>query len=87
MNDDILNALTEMIFSITGKTAAPSCNLVIDAGCDLFDISELIVAVEDRFGFDIPDEDSSFFSTPEAAAEYISERLSDIRKWMTAGNE
>ena len=44
---------------------------VDDLGADSLDIVELIMAFEEEFGFEIPDEDAEKITTVQAAIDYI----------------
>lgn len=44
-----------------------------DLGADSLDIVELVMAFEEEFGLEIPDEDAEKIGTVQNAIEYISE--------------
>ena len=46
-----------------------------DLGADSLDIVELVMAFEEEFGIEIPDEDAERITTVKDAADYISERV------------
>ena len=46
-----------------------------DLGADSLDIVELVMAFEEEFGIEIPDEDAEKITTVKDAADYISERV------------
>merc|ERR1711860_70750 len=48
-----------------------------DLGLDSLDQVEIIMAMEDEFGFEIPDVDSEQLMTPQAVIQYICDR-SDV---------
>lgn len=46
-----------------------------DLGADSLDIVELIMAFEEEFGMEIPDEDAEAITTVGEAVEYIEEMI------------
>lgn len=49
-------------------------SFVDDLGADSLDVVELIMAFEEAFNIDIPDEDAERIATVRDAVEYIKER-------------
>lgn len=52
----------------------PEASFVEDLGADSLDIVELVMAFEETFGFEIPDEDAEKISTVGDAIRYIQSR-------------
>lgn len=52
----------------------PSASFVDDLGADSLDIVELIMAMEEEFDIDIPDEDAEKIKTVNNVIAYISSR-------------
>ncbi|PJB76748.1 MAG: acyl carrier protein [Acidobacteria bacterium CG_4_9_14_3_um_filter_49_7] len=52
-----------------------SANFINDLGADSLDIVELIMAFEDGFGIEIPDEDAEKIQTVGDVVKYIEEHL------------
>ncbi len=50
-------------------------SFIEDLGADSLDIVELIMALEEEFELEVPDEDAEKLLTVEAAVNYIKERL------------
>lgn len=48
-----------------------------DLGADSLDIVELIMALEDEYGLEIPDEDAEKIETVGDAIKYIEEHIAD----------
>ncbi len=48
---------------------------VEDLGADSLDTVELVMALEEEFGVEIPDEDAEKMTTVGAALKYIEEKL------------
>lgn len=53
----------------------PSSRFVADLGADSLDVVELIMAVEEAFSLEIPDEDADALYTVAAATDYVRQRL------------
>ncbi len=53
----------------------PESSFVNDLGADSLDTVELVMALEDEFGMEIPDEDAEKISTVGDAIKYIEEKL------------
>ncbi len=53
----------------------PESRFVEDLGADSLDTVELVMALEEEFGIEIPDEDAEKIATVQNAIDYISERV------------
>lgn len=49
-------------------------SFIADLGCDSLDTIELVMAVEDEFGIDVPDDDAEKITTVGDAIDYINRR-------------
>ena len=49
----------------------PEASFVNDLGADSLDTVELVMALEEEFGIEIPDEDAEKIATVQNAVEYI----------------
>ena len=52
----------------------PSASFVDDLGADSLDTVELVMALEEEFEIEIPDEDAEKITTVHQAIDYINER-------------
>ncbi len=52
----------------------PESSFIDDLGADSLDIVELVMAMEEAFGTDIPDEDAEKIQTVKDAIDYIQQR-------------
>ncbi|MBP1734913.1 MAG: acpP [Deltaproteobacteria bacterium] len=53
----------------------PEARFIDDLGADSLDIVELIMALEDEYGLEIPDEDAEKIETVGDAIRYIEEHI------------
>ena len=84
MDSVIGDEFRAIVSAWTGRTidAADRGDFIRDHGLDLFDLSEIVVAIEDKFGFDIPDSDLPRICSMAESIEYIGERMAEIRSWI-----
>jgi len=66
----IADQLGEPIENIT-----PEKDLVQDLGADSLDVVELVMALEEEFGIEIPEEDAEKIKTVGDAINYIKEKV------------
>ena len=52
-----------------------NANFVDDLGADSLDTVELVMAFEEEFGIEIPDEDAERMQTVEEAIAYLNEKV------------
>ncbi len=73
---DVLDKVKKIIVDQLGVDEAnvtPEASFIEDLGADSLDIVELIMALEEEFGVEIPDEDAEKIVTVRDAIKYISE--------------
>jgi len=56
------------------EQVTPTATFVDDLGADSLDIVEIVLAFEDEFHIEIPDEDAEKITTVSQAITYISDR-------------
>lgn len=56
-------------------TVTPDASIAHDLGADSLDAVELIMALEDEFGLEIPDEDAERITTVQQAIEYVTKAV------------
>lgn len=61
--------------SITEEDVTMEKSFVGDFGADSLDTVELVMALEDEFGFEIPDDKAESITTVKAAVDYAEEVL------------
>jgi acyl carrier protein len=52
----------------------PEASFIDDLGADSLDIVELVMAIEEEFGLEIPDDDAEKIQTIGDAISYVEER-------------
>jgi len=56
---------------VDGDEVTPQAKFVEDLGADSLDTVELVMALEEEFGIEIPDEDAEKIGTVKDAIDYI----------------
>ncbi len=73
-NSDIQQRVKDIIVDQLGvkpEDVVPEASFVDDLGADSLDTVELVMALEDEFETDIPDEEAEKINTVQAAIDYI----------------
>ena len=58
----------------------PASSFVDDLGADSLDRVELIMALEETFGMEIPDEDAEKISTVQDTVDYIQKNAKSVKQ-------
>ncbi len=61
--------------SVDAKDVKPEANFATDLGADSLDTVELVMALEEAFDIEIPDEAAETIDTVKAAVDYINEKI------------
>ena len=72
---DIVTKVKKIISDQLGVPEAdvkPEASFVNDLGADSLDTVELVMALEEEFGVEIPDEDAEKIATVQNAIDYIT---------------
>lgn len=78
--EDIFNKVQEIVTQQLGvdkKQVTKSANFADDLGADSLDTVELVMAIEEEFSIEIPDEDAEKISTLEQAIEFIEKAITN----------
>lgn len=78
MSDDILKRVIKVTVEELGvkeEEVVETASFEEDLGADSLDVVELVMAFEDEFGIDIPDEEVGEIKTVGDAVKYISKKL------------
>ncbi len=73
----IQDKITEIIVEQLGvkpEEVTPEASFVDDLGADSLDTVELVMALEEEFGIEIPDEDAEKIQTVGDASRYIEKK-------------
>ncbi len=73
----VQDKITEIIVEQLGvkpEEVVPEASFVDDLGADSLDTVELVMALEEEFGVEIPDEDAEKIQTVGDAIRYIEEK-------------
>lgn len=75
---EVLDKVKEIIVDQLGvdeEEVKTNSSFVDDLGADSLDVVELVMALEEEFNVEIPDEDAERISTVSEAVVYIEEKL------------
>ena len=72
VKDIIINEL-----GVEAEKVTPEASFVEDLGADSLDTVELVMAFEEEFGIEIPDEDAEKLQTVGDAIDYIKQHEAD----------
>lgn len=75
---DVFEEVKEIIVDLVGveeDKVTPEARFREDLEADSLDLVELIMALEDKFGQEIPDEDAQSITTVGEAVKYIESRM------------
>lgn len=75
-NEDRVKEIIAKELEVDAKQLAPEAKFIEDLGADSLDIVELVMALEEEFGLDIPDEDADKLKTVGDAMKYLQEHAS-----------
>ena len=74
------NRVTEIIveqLGVSKEEIVPEASFIDDLGADSLDIVELVMAMEEEFDLEIPDEDAEKIQTIGDAIGYVKERTAE----------
>jgi acyl carrier protein len=75
---ELENRITEIIVEQLGvarEEVVPEASFIDDLGADSLDIVELVMAMEEEFDVEIPDDDAEKIQTIGDAISYLKEKL------------
>ena len=65
---------------VEASDVTPGASFVDDLGADSLDRVELVMALEETFGVEIPDEDAEKISTVQDAVDYIQKNAKSVKQ-------
>ena len=75
---DVFSKVKEIVVDQLGvdeEDVTPDASFIDDLGADSLDIVELIMAFEEEFDIEIPDEDAEKITTVGEAIEYVETKV------------
>lgn len=70
IEQEMIDIIVEQL-SVEKDKVVPNASFVDDLGADSLDLVELIMAMEEGFDIEIPDEDAEKISTVQDAIDYV----------------
>ncbi len=70
-----VNTIIGERLGVDGKSLVPEANLLDDLGADSLDVVELVMALEEEFGIEVPDEDVEGIRTIGDIVAYVGSRV------------
>ncbi len=74
VEDKVKKIIAEQL-GVDEEDVTPEASFVEDLGADSLDTVELVMAFEEEFGIEIPDEDAEKILTVQNANDYIKEKI------------
>jgi acyl carrier protein len=71
IQDEMIDIIVEQL-SVDKDKVVPNASFVDDLGADSLDLVELIMAMEEGFDIEIPDEDAEGIVTVQNAIDYVN---------------
>ena len=75
VEDKVKSIIVEQL-GVKPEEIAPAASFIDDLGADSLDTVELIMALEEEFSIEIPDEDAEKLTTVGMAIKYIEQKAS-----------
>ncbi len=73
LEDKVRDIIVEQL-GVNAEQVTPEASFIEDLGADSLDTVELVMAFEEEFGAEIPDEDAEKLATVGAAVKYLNEK-------------
>jgi acyl carrier protein len=78
MSQEIFDRVKKIVIEqleVEPETVTPQSNFATDLNADSLDTVELVMALEEEFDIEIPDEAAEQIATVQAAVDYISKKV------------
>jgi len=75
--EDRISAIIVEQLGVTKEELAPNASFIDDLGADSLDIVELVMAMEEEFDIEIPDDDAEKIQTIADVISYVKDRIED----------
>ncbi len=76
VEDKIKDIIVEQL-GVSAEEVVTEASFIDDLGADSLDIVELVMAIEEEWGLEIPDDDAEKIQTIQDAINYVEERTKD----------
>jgi acyl carrier protein len=76
VEERVKNIIVDQL-GVDEEEVTPAASFVDDLGADSLDTVELVMAFEEEFDIEIPDEDAEKITTVKEAIDYIDKNTSD----------
>ncbi len=76
LNDKVKEIIVEQL-GVDEKDVTENASFIDDLGADSLDTVELVMAFEEEFDIEIPDEDAEKLTTVGQAVEYLEKKLAE----------
>ncbi len=73
--DERVKKIVAEQLGVDEEEVTPEASFVDDLGADSLDTVELVMAFEEEFGIEIPDDDAEKIITVQNSIDYIKERM------------
>jgi acyl carrier protein len=73
IEQEMIDIIVEQL-SVEKEKVVPNASFVDDLGADSLDLVELIMAMEEGFDIEIPDEDAEGIATVQDAIDYVKKK-------------
>ena len=73
LEDKVKEIIVEQL-GVNAEQVTPEASFIDDLGADSLDTVELVMAFEEEFGAEIPDEDAEKLTTVGAVVSYLKEK-------------
>jgi len=73
LEDKVKDIIVEQL-GVNAEQVTPEASFIEDLGADSLDTVELVMAFEEEFGAEIPDEDAEKLTTVGAVIKYLKEK-------------
>ena len=76
IEQEVIDIIVEQL-GVNAEQVTPDASFIEDLGADSLDTVELVMAFEEEFGAEIPDEDAEKLTTVGAVIEYLKSKGMD----------
>ena len=73
--EDRVSAIIVEQLGVTKEDLAPQASFIDDLGADSLDIVELVMAMEEEFDIEIPDDDAEKIQTIQDVISYVKRKI------------